>query len=89
MRNHHPTVKPTNLMQYLCRLVTPKNGLILDPFLGSGSTGKAAMYEGFRFIGFDLSQEYIDIAKARIEFAIKMKNESSGKKENTLFEDEE
>jgi site-specific DNA-methyltransferase (adenine-specific) len=88
-RNHHPTVKPTNLMQYLCRLVTPKNGLILDPFLGSGSTGKAAIYEGFRFIGFDLNQEYIDIAKARIEYAIKMNNESSGKKENTLFEDEE
>jgi site-specific DNA-methyltransferase (adenine-specific) len=87
--NHHPTVKPTNLMQYLCRLVTPKNGLILDPFLGSGSTGKAAMYEGFRFIGFDLNQEYIDIAKARIQYAIKMNNESSGKKENTLFEDEE
>lgn len=87
--NHHPTVKPTNLMQYLCRLVTPPNGLILDPFLGSGSTGKAAIYEGFRFIGFDLNQEYIDIAKARIEYAIKMNNESSGKKENTLFEDEE
>jgi site-specific DNA-methyltransferase (adenine-specific) len=87
--NHHPTVKPTNLMQYLCRLVTPPNGLILDPFLGSGSTGKAAMYEGFRFIGFDLNQEYIDIAKARIEYAIKMNNESSVKKENTLFEDEE
>ena len=89
VRNHHPTVKPTNLMQYLCRLVTPANGLILDPFLGSGSTGKAAMYEGFRFIGFDLNQEYIDISKARIEFAIKMNNESSCKKENTLFEDEE
>ena len=88
-RNYHPTVKPTNLMQYLCRLVTPPNGLILDPFLGSGSTGKAAIYEGFRFIGFDLNQEYIDIAKARIEYAIKMNNESSGKKENTLFEDEE
>jgi site-specific DNA-methyltransferase (adenine-specific) len=88
-RNHHPTVKPTSLMQYLCRLITPPNGLILDPFLGSGSTGKAAMYEGFRFMGFDLNQEYIDISKARIEFAIKMNNESSGKKENTLFEDEE
>jgi DNA modification methylase len=88
-RNHHPTVKPTELMRYLCRLVTPPNGVILDPFLGSGSTAKAAIYEGFRFIGFDLNQEYIDIAKARIEYAIKMNNESSGKKENTLFEDEE
>jgi site-specific DNA-methyltransferase (adenine-specific) len=80
-QNHHPTVKPTDLMQYLCRLVTPPNGTILDPFLGSGSTGKAAIYEGFKFIGFDLNSEYIDIAKARIEFAIKNKN-------NTLFEHE-
>jgi len=78
-QNHHPTVKPTSLMQYLVRLVTPPNGIVLDPFLGSGSTGKAAMYEGFKFIGFDLNSEYIDIAKARIEFAIKNKN-------NTLFE---
>ena len=85
--NHHPTVKPTNLMQYLCRLVTPPNGVILDPFLGSGSTGKAAMYEGFNFIGFDLNQEYIDIAKARIEYAIQKSNEINNKKENTLFED--
>jgi site-specific DNA-methyltransferase (adenine-specific) len=80
-QNHHPTVKPTSLMQYLCRLVTPPNGTILDPFLGSGSTGKAAMYEGFNFVGFDLNSEYIAIAKARIEFAIKNKN-------NTLFEHE-
>jgi DNA modification methylase len=74
--NHHPTVKPTNLMQYLCRLVTPPNGTILDPFLGSGSTGKAAMYEGFNFVGFDLNSEYIDIAKARIEYAINSKEQS-------------
>jgi site-specific DNA-methyltransferase (adenine-specific) len=83
VRNHHPTVKPTILMQYLCRLVTPPNGVILDPFLGSGSTGKAAIYEGFRFIGFDLNQEYIDIAKARIEFALNNKP----RKEDTLFDD--
>jgi site-specific DNA-methyltransferase (adenine-specific) len=74
--NHHPTVKPTNLMQYLCRLVTPPNGTILDPFLGSGSTGKAAIYEGFNFVGFDLNSEYIDIAKARIEYAINSKEQS-------------
>lgn len=79
--NHHPTVKPTSLMQYLCRLVTPPDGIILDPFLGSGSTGKAAIYEGFNFIGFDLNSEYIDIAKARIEYAKKNKN-------NTLFDNE-
>lgn len=69
-KNHHPTVKPTDLMRYLCRLITPPNGTILDPFLGSGSTGKAAMYEGFKFVGIELTQEYLPIAKARIEFAI-------------------
>jgi site-specific DNA-methyltransferase (adenine-specific) len=69
-QNHHPTVKPTDLMQYLCRLITPPNGTILDPFLGSGSTGKAAMYEGFNFVGIELTDEYLPIAKARIEFAL-------------------
>jgi len=69
-KNNHPTVKPTDLMQYLCRLVTPPNGTILDPFLGSGSTGKAAMYEGFNFVGIELTDEYLPIAKARIEFAL-------------------
>ena len=69
-QNHHPTVKPTDLMRYLCRLITPANGTILDPFLGSGSTGKAAMYEGFKFVGIELTEEYLPIAKARIEFAI-------------------
>ena len=68
-RNHHPTVKPTDLMRYLCRLVTPPNGLILDPFTGSGSTGKAAVLEGFRFVGCELSAEYIEIAHARIGHA--------------------
>ena len=86
-RNHHPTVKPTNLMQYLCRLVTPPNGVILDPFLGSGSTGKAAIYEGFQFVGFDLSAEYVEISRARIEYAMQKRNEISKQKENTLFED--
>jgi site-specific DNA-methyltransferase (adenine-specific) len=69
-KNNHPTVKPTDLMQYLCRLITPPNGTILDPFLGSGSTGKAAMYEGFNFVGIELTNEYLPIAKARIEFAL-------------------
>lgn len=64
--NHHPTVKPTDLMRYLCRLVTPPNGTVLDPFMGSGSTGKAAALEGFNFIGCELDAEYIEIAKARI-----------------------
>jgi site-specific DNA-methyltransferase (adenine-specific) len=66
-RNHHPTVKPTDLMRYLCRLITPPNGTVLDPFTGSGSTGKAATLEGFNFIGIEQSAEYIEIAKARIE----------------------
>jgi DNA modification methylase len=65
-RNHHPTVKPTDLMRYLCRLVTPPGGVVLDPFSGSGSTGKAATLEGFRFIGIDREAEYVEIAKARI-----------------------
>lgn len=67
-KNHHPTVKPTDLMRYLCRLITPPNGTVLDPFMGSGSTGKAAILEGFDFIGIDQSAEYLEIARARIEF---------------------
>jgi site-specific DNA-methyltransferase (adenine-specific) len=65
-RNPHPTVKPTDLMRYLCRLITPPGGIVLDPFMGSGSTGKAAMTEGFRFIGIEREAEYIEIARARI-----------------------
>lgn len=68
--NIHPTVKPTDLMAYLCRLVTPPGGVVLDPFMGSGSTGKAAMREGFRFIGIDMTAEYIPIATARIQRAL-------------------
>lgn len=65
--NHHPTVKPTELMRYLCRLITPPNGVILDPFTGSGSTGKAAILEGFKFVGVEQSVEYVAIAEARIK----------------------
>jgi len=64
--NHHPTVKPVDLMQWLCRLVTPKGGTVLDPFCGSGSTGRAAVAEGFSFIGIDLDPDYAAIARARI-----------------------
>jgi site-specific DNA-methyltransferase (adenine-specific) len=67
--NHHPTVKPTDLMRYLCRLVTPSGGTVLDPFMGSGSTGKAATLEGFSFVGCELQPEYIAIAEARIRHA--------------------
>ena len=64
--NIHATVKPTALMRYLVRLVTPPDGLVLDPFTGSGSTGKACALEGFRFLGIELSPEYAEIARARI-----------------------
>ena len=66
IQNNHPTVKPTDLMRYLCRLVTPKGGTVLDPFMGSGSTGKAAMLEGFEFIGIEREAAYAEIARARI-----------------------
>ena len=65
-KNHHPTVKPLALMRYLCRLITPPNGLILDPFMGSGTTGMAAKAEGFRFIGMEKEKEYCEIAEKRI-----------------------
>ncbi len=64
--NNHPTVKPTDLMRYLCRLVTPAGGVVLDPFMGSGSTLKAAELEGFSAIGIELSPDYIEIARRRI-----------------------
>ena len=64
--NDHPTVKPTELMRYLCRLITPTGGMILDPFMGSGSTGKAAALEGFDFTGIELDPHYLDIAESRI-----------------------
>jgi DNA modification methylase len=67
--NGHPTVKPTSLMRYLCRLITPNGGLILDPFMGSGSTGKSAIMEGFRFIGIEQDAEYCEIARRRLAHA--------------------
>ena len=67
--NTHPTVKPTDLMRYLCRLVTPPGGIVLDPFMGSGSTGKAAMLEGFEFIGIERDPAYYAIAERRISKA--------------------
>ena len=66
-QNPHPTVKPTDLMRYLCRLVTPAGGLVLDPFMGSGSTGRGAVLEGFRFLGIEREAEYVEIAARRIE----------------------
>lgn len=69
--NHHPTVKPTALMRYLCRLITPPGGVVFDPFMGSGSTGKAAILEGFGFIGIERDPEYFEIACRRIAAALK------------------
>ena len=65
-RNLHPTVKPVDLMRWLCRLVTPPGGLVFDPFCGSGSTGIAALAEGFRFIGIEIDAEYARTARRRV-----------------------
>ena len=67
--NTHPTVKPTDLMAYLCRLVTPPGGIVLDPFMGSGTTGKAALSEGFSFIGIERDPEYYAICESRFNGA--------------------
>ncbi|MCC6952334.1 MAG: site-specific DNA-methyltransferase, partial [Phycisphaerales bacterium] len=64
--NSHPTVKPTDLMRYLCRLITPPGGTVLDPFAGSGSTGRGALLEGFGFVGVEREAEYVEIARLRI-----------------------
>jgi site-specific DNA-methyltransferase (adenine-specific) len=69
-KNTHPTVKPTELMRYLVRLITPPNGVVLDPFNGSGSTGKASMLEGMQYIGIEMNPDYIKIAEARISNAL-------------------
>ena len=68
-RNFHPTVKPTSLMEYLIKLVTPPNGTVLDPFTGSGSTGKAAILQGFDFIGIEMTEEYLPIIEGRLKHA--------------------
>lgn len=69
VRNTHPTVKPIKLMTYLTKLITPPNGKVLDPFMGSGSTGMACALEGFDFVGIDMDEEYVEVSKARIEWA--------------------
>lgn len=81
--NHHPTVKPTALMRYLCRLVTPPGGAVLDPFMGSGSTGKAAKLEGFNFIGIEREETYVETARARIAA---VEPEEAAPEQPTLFD---
>ena len=68
-KNHHPTVKPTALMRWLVRLITPPGGTVLDPFAGSGSTGKACVFERLNFLGIERESDYADIARARIAWA--------------------
>lgn len=88
--NFHPTVKPTKLMEYLVKLVTPVGGTVLDPFTGSGSTGKAALLNGFKFIGCELTEDYLPIIEGRLKFAEAKYNEQQLKKEeeqaDTLFD---
>jgi DNA modification methylase len=84
-KNFHPTVKPTQLMRYLVKLVTPPGGTVLDPFTGSGSTGKAAILEGFRFIGCELTEDYIPIIEGRLKHAELIKAELEAKEDEALF----
>jgi len=78
-RNVHPTVKPVDLMRWLCKLITPPGGTVLDPFMGSGTTGIAARLEGFDFVGIEREDEYIETARARIEYAEKYDLRRRGK----------
>lgn len=88
-QNFHPTVKPTALMEYLIRLVTPAGGVVLDPFTGSGSTGKAALLNGYRFIGCELTEEYLPIIEGRLKHAAEQYSakatEEETKEQETLF----
>jgi site-specific DNA-methyltransferase (adenine-specific) len=80
-KNFHPTVKPTQLMRYLIKLVTPPGGTVLDPFTGSGSTGKAALLDGFQFVGVELTEEYLPIIEGRLRWASEQVDDGDG----TLF----
>jgi DNA modification methylase len=80
-QNFHPTVKPTQLMRYLIKLVTPEGGVVLDPFTGSGSTGKAALLDGYRFVGAELTEEYLPIIEGRLRWA----SEQGVETDDTLF----
>ena len=89
-KNFHPTVKPVKLMQYLVRLITPPNGIVLDPFMGSGTTGIACKLERFEFVGMELDPEYAKIAEARItnyteEIEVTKKVEKNNDSQHKLF----
>jgi hypothetical protein len=84
-KNFHPTVKPTDLMRNLIRLVTPLGGTVLDPFTGSGSTGKAAILEGMQFVGCELTPEYLPIIEGRINYAVSVKEQEALAEGEKLF----
>ena len=88
-KNFHPTVKPTTLMEYLIKLVTPRGGVVLDPFTGSGSTGKAAILQGFDFIGIEMTEEYLPIIEGRLKHAEQLvaeaKEQDKAKENEVLF----
>ena len=88
IKNNHPTVKPLSLMRYLCKLTkTPSGGVVLDPFMGSGTTGIACFFEGRDFIGIELEKEYFDLASSRIGHAEELRweyEEISKKEEETI-----
>ena len=81
--NRHPTVKPVALMRYLVRLVTPPNGVVLDPFLGSGTTAVAAILEGFDWLGCEMTEDYLPIIKGRVAWAKKQ----TAEQQQSLFEE--
>lgn len=89
VQNFHPTVKPTELMRYLIKLVTPAGGIVLDPFTGSGSTGKAALLDGYRFVGIELTADYLPIIEGRLRWADQEHRnqiaEAEAKENETLF----
>ena len=84
-RNFHPTVKPTDLMRYLIKLVTPAGGTVLDPFTGSGSTGKAALLDGYQFIGIELTEDYLPIIEGRLNWANQQAAKNLVKESEKLF----
>lgn len=84
-QNFHPTVKPTDLMRYLIKLVTPAGGIVLDPFTGSGSTGKAALLDGYQFFGIELTDDYLPIIQGRLDWAEQQLLQADNKEKEKLF----
>jgi DNA modification methylase len=84
-QNFHPTVKPTDLMRYLIKLVTPAGGVVLDPFTGSGSTGKAALLDGYQFLGIEMTDDYLPIIQGRLDWAEQQTKQADEKENEKLF----